>query len=251
MTSRHHVAAPRPSETAHARLDAGRRSDAGDREPVITIDGPAGAGKSTVARRLAQRLGYRLVDTGAMYRALAWSVAEAGLPAEDTPALRTHMESVEVVLDDDRVTVDGRDVTNQIRTPAITQLTSQLTTLAVVREKLTPLQRGLAAAGGAVLEGRDTGTVVCPDAEVKFYLDASLEARARRRQAEWASRGVAMDLEAVRDEIIARDAQDTTRALAPLRRAPDAIYVDTSAPGIEAVVDTMVQAVERRRCSTR
>ena len=223
----------------------------GGREPVITIDGPAGAGKGTVARRLAQRLGYRLLDTGAMYRALAWSVAAAGLPPEDTPALRAHVGTLRITLRGDRVLVDGRDVTDEIRTPTIAALTSRLTTLAVVRDKLTPLQRAEAATGGVVLEGRDTGTVVCPEAEVKFYLDASLETRARRRQAEFAERGVAMDLEAVRGEIAARDHQDTTRALAPLAKAADAVEVDTTAMSVDQVVDYMSEIVERRRCCTR
>jgi cytidylate kinase len=121
----------------------------------------------------------------------------------------------------------------------------------VVRDKLTPLQRAEAATGGVVLEGRDTGTVVCPEAEVKFYLDASLETRARRRQAEFAERGVAMDLEAVRAEIAARDHQDTTRALAPLAKAVDAVEVDTTAMSVDQVVDYMYEIVERRRCCTR
>jgi CMP/dCMP kinase len=223
----------------------------GGREPVITIDGPAGAGKGTVARRLAQRLGYRLLDTGAMYRALAWSVAAAGLPAEDTAALRAHIGALRITLRGDRVLVDGRDVTDDIRTPVIAALTSRLTTLAVVRDKLTPMQRAEAATGGVVLEGRDTGTVVCPDAEVKFYLDASLETRALRRQAEFAERGVGMDLEAVRGEIAARDHQDTTRALAPLAKASDAVEVDTTALSVDEVVDRMYEIVERRRCCTR
>jgi cytidylate kinase len=223
----------------------------GGREPVVTIDGPAGAGKGTVARRLAQRLGYRLLDTGAMYRALAWSVAAAGLAPEDTAALRAHVGGVRITLRDDRVFVDSRDVTDEIRTPAIAALTSRLTTLAVVRDKLTPLQRGEAATGGVVLEGRDTGTVVCPDAEVKFYLDASLETRARRRQSEFAERGVAMSLEAVRTEIAARDRQDTTRALAPLAKAADAVEVDTTALSVDEVVERMYEIVERRRCCTR
>ena len=223
----------------------------GGREPVVTIDGPAGAGKGTVARRLAQRLGYRLLDTGAMYRALAWSVAAASLPPEDTPALRAHVGGVRITLRGDRVLVNGRDVTDVIRTPTIAALTSRLTTLAVVREKLTPMQRAEAAPGGVVLEGRDTGTVVCPDAEVKFYLDASLETRARRRQAEFAERGVGMDLDAVRVEIAARDHQDTTRALAPLAKAADAVEVDTTAMSVDEVVDRMYEIVERRRCCTR
>jgi CMP/dCMP kinase len=221
----------------------------GERGAVITIDGPAGAGKSTVARELARRLGYRLLDTGAMYRALAWSVARAGLAVEDTPALRAHLARVSLELVGDRVLVDGRDVTGEIRTREISDLTSRLTQLAPVRELATPLQRRLAADGGVVLEGRDTGTVVCPGADVKFYLDASHEARARRRQAELAARGTPVGLDVVRDEIVLRDRQDTTRALAPLRRAPDAIMVDTTDLDVEQVVEQMLRMIESQCCT--
>ena len=225
------------------------RPGAGERPAVITIDGPAGAGKSTAARALAQRLGYRLVDTGAMYRALAWSVARAGLPVEDTPALRRHLASVDVRLRGDRVFVNDQDVTGEIRTQEISDLTSRLTMLAPVRDRVTPLQRQLAAEGSVVLEGRDTGTVVCPDAEVKFYLDASDEARARRRQRELAARGATVDLETVRREIALRDRQDMTRALAPLRKAPDALTVDTTDLDVEQVVELMQKAIERQCCT--
>jgi len=219
----------------------------GGREPVIAIDGPAGAGKGTVARRLAARLGYRLLDTGSMYRALAWSVARAGLQPDDTPALRRHVERVQIDLEGDRVVVDGRDVTDDIRTQEIANLTSRLSMLAIVRDKLTPLQRRLASTGGVVLEGRDTGTVVCPEAEVKFYLDASLEERARRRQAELRARGIDLEPEAARREIAARDAQDSSRALAPLRKAPDAVEVDTTGLSVDQVVTALAEAIERRR----
>jgi cytidylate kinase len=221
------------------------------REPVITIDGPAGAGKSTAARELARRLGFRLLDTGAMYRALAWAVREAGIPAEDGPALRALLANTTIELIDDRVRVNGRDVTAEIRTPAIGELTSLLTMLRPVREKLTPVQRALAGHGGVVLEGRDTGSVVCPDAEVKFYLDADLDARARRRQEELAVRGVRLDLSAVREEVARRDRQDMGRAIAPLVRPADAVVVDTTGLDEDAVVERLLEAVERARCSTR
>ena len=226
-------------------------STGGRREPVITIDGPAGAGKSTAARELARRLGFRLLDTGAMYRALAWAVREAGIPAEDGPALRALLASTTIELIDDRVRVNGRDVTGEIRTPAIGELTSLLTMLRPVREKLTPVQRALAGRGGVVLEGRDTGSVVCPDAEVKFYLDADLDARARRRQEELAVRGVRLDLSAVREEVARRDRQDMGRAIAPLVRPADAVVVDTTGLDEDTVVERLVEAVERARCSTR
>jgi cytidylate kinase len=221
----------------------------GDREPVITIDGPAGAGKTTVARALARRLGYRLIDTGAMYRALAWSVLDKGLEASDTPELRRHLEAVEVDLRGQRVFVDGRDVTDEIRTPPIDALTSTLTALEPVRARMTPAQRRLAASGGAILEGRDTGTVVWPEAEVKFYLDASLEERARRRQAEFKARGIDSDFVTVYGELGARDTQDKSRSLAPLRPAADAITIDTTNRSVDEVVDTMIRHIEQRCCT--
>jgi CMP/dCMP kinase len=219
---------------------------------VVTIDGPAAAGKSTAARLLAQRLGYRLLDTGSMYRAVAWSVARAGIEPVDGPALRRHLAATHVAVQGERVSVNGRDVSDAIRTPEISALTSCLTTLAPVRDKVTPSQRELSAAGGVVLEGRDTGTVVCPDAEVKFYLEATLETRARRRQRELAARGVELELDAVRRDVEERDQRDTERALAPLRQAPDAILLDTGGRTVEQVVAAMIEAVEERRaCCTR
>ncbi len=220
-------------------------------EPVVTIDGPAGAGKSVAARELARRLGFRLLDTGALYRALAWAVRQAGVHPDDSPALARVLDETRVEIAGDRVLVDGRDVSEQIRTPEISRLTSQLTTLGPVRDKMTPLQRELAARGGIVLEGRDTGTVVWPGAEVKFYLDADLETRARRRRLDLLARGVDMDLTAVVEDVARRDRQDIERALAPLRKPEGAVVVDTSRLGVEDVVERMLKVVEQARCCTR
>lgn len=224
---------------------------AGQRDIVVTIDGPAGAGKSTVAAALAHRLGFTLIDTGALYRGLAWAVQEAGVPPEDGPALRAVLDRTSVQLAGARVLVDGRDVTAEIRTPAITQLTSRLTTLAVVRDKMTPIQRSLAAAGGAILEGRDTGSVVWPEAEVKVYLDADLDTRARRRRADLVARGLDGDLETVREDIARRDRQDMERALAPLMKPAGAVVVDTTGLGVADVVDGLLRVIEQTRCCTR
>ena len=221
----------------------------GPRGLVITIDGPAGAGKTTVARLLADRLGYELIPTGAMYRALALSILRAGVSADDSAALARHLAPIDVRLSHGRVLLDGEDITREIRTQAVADATSTLSMRREIRDKVTPLQRLGAEPGGVVLEGRDTGTVVCPQADVKFFVTASLESRARRRHAELAAQGIGADLDVVRDEIKDRDRQDTTRALAPLVKAPDALEIDTSDLTIEQVVERMRAAIEARQAT--
>ena len=217
------------------------------KNPVITIDGPAGAGKSTAARVLAERLGYALIPTGAMYRALALSMMRARVPARESAELRAHLAPLSIVVAAAHVYLDGADVTEAIRSREVAQVTSDVTTLASVRDKVTPLQRQLAAEGGVVLEGRDTGTVVCPDAEVKFYLTASLDARARRRQAELVAAGTSVSLDAITSELAARDKQDETRELAPLRKPDGAIELDTSDLTADQVVERLITAIEHHK----
>jgi cytidylate kinase len=214
--------------------------------PVVTIDGPAGAGKSTVARRLAERLGYRFVPSGAIYRAIAWRVA-AGT------AVETALASTEIELqgrpEQQRVLVNGQDVTEALRAPEMSGLTSTLSQRPDVRAFADALQRRLAAAGPVVVEGRDAGTVVFPAADCKFYLDASLDVRAGRRLADRQARGETTGLEAVREALATRDLADRTRAVAPLRRVEDAIYIDSSGMTVDEVIELMVKEVERI-CST-
>src|SRR5262249_27159882 len=224
----------------HQRPDRGAVRDGGavkarGRQAVVTIDGPAGAGKSTAAREVARRLGFRLVDTGAMYRAMAWAVREARIAPEDGPALRALVAETRVELVGRRVLVDGRDVTQEIRSPEIGALTSVLTALRPVRDKMTPLQRAMAQRGGVVLEGRDTGSVVFPEAEVKVYLDAAVEARAVRRQRELRCLGVDRSLDAVQAEVLRRDAQDMGRELAPLVKPAGALGGGSTGMRMDAV----------------
>jgi CMP/dCMP kinase len=222
-------------------------SGAPGRDVVVTIDGPAGAGKSTVARRLAERLGFAYVNSGAVYRAVAWRVSRG---ASVETVLRSL--SVEFVRapGGQRVRVDGRDVTEELYSPAVSELAASLSRRPDVRAFADRLQREHAVRGPVVVEGRDAGTVVFPEAESKFYLDASPDARARRRFAEQRAGGEAADLEAIRAAIGARDDADQTRSVAPLARSADATYVDSSEMTVDEVVELMAKEVERA-CSTR
>jgi cytidylate kinase len=217
---------------------------------VVAIDGPAGAGKSTVSRRLAQVLGYAYVDTGAMYRAVAVLAAEQGLTEADEEALvdlcrRTEIEFVEC---DGQVTTraDGRDLSTLIRTAEAGQLASRFSTVAPLRQCLVDKQRAMGAAGGVVMEGRDIGTVVFPDAAVKIFLEASAEERARRRAMELDGAAGAEDVRRMAREIAERDARDRGRAHSPLSVAADAVVVDTTKSSIEDVVRRLHELITAR-----
>jgi cytidylate kinase len=220
------------------------------RRIVVAIDGPAGAGKSTVSKRLATELGYRLLDTGAIYRSVALVAKQRDVAWNDEAALGDIAARLDVsfrmVDGENRVFVDGRDVSSAIRTPELSEGASQVSQLPRVRQGLLKLQRKLGAQGGVIAEGRDIGTVVFPDAGAKFFLTASEAARARRRFEELQGRGETVDLAATAGEMRKRDARDSQRAVAPLRQADDAILVDSSALGIEQVVAAMRTVVKQR-----
>jgi cytidylate kinase len=214
---------------------------------VVTIDGPAAGGKSTVARRLAERLGWVYLSSGAIYRVVAWR-ARKGMPVEEVlRATRIEFRGGPMSL---RVLVDGEDVTEALGTPEVGELAARLAQRTDVRAFADGLQRRIAETAPIVVEGRDAGSVVFPEAECKFYLDASLETRARRRLREHEARGEARSLDAVREALLARDRTDATRPLAPLARTPEATYVDSSDLGVDDVVELMAKEVERV-CSTR
>ena len=222
------------ASTAHSRANG----------LVIAIDGPSGAGKSTVSRLLAQRLGYLQIDTGAMYRAVACLLQQAGIDPDDAAAVEALCRDVDIRLEQvdgqQRVYANGRDVTAGIRTPEMSLMTSRVSTLRPVREAMLQAQRRMGARGGVVLEGRDIGTVVFPDADVKFFLSASTEERGRRRYLELAAKGEPVTLEETVQAVADRDQQDSQRDLAPLRQAGDAIAIDSSGRTIDEVLDSMV-----------
>lgn len=219
------------------------------RRPIVAIDGPAGAGKSTAARMLAERLGFVLIDTGALYRGVALAAKERGVSWEDAEALGRLAASLDLRFGQAEpggqppLYVNGEDRSADIRRPDISQGASRVSAHPAVRDALLGVQRRLGAGGGVVLEGRDIGTVVFPQAEVKVFLTASDEARAQRRHDELVSKGVDSDLDEVRREMKERDRRDTDRATAPLRRADDAVLLDTSDLGVEEVVDRLVEIV--------
>jgi cytidylate kinase len=221
--------------------------------PIIAIDGPVGAGKSTVAQRLARALGFEYVNTGAMYRAVAVAARAAGIDADDPEAERkldALLAGTRIDFSDGRISLDGRDITAEIGSPEIGESASRLSTLGVVRAGMRDLQRAAGARGGVVMEGRDIGTAVFPDAEFKFFLDASPEVRAERRWRELAARGVKITPEEVLAQLLERDRRDRERELAPLIPAPDAIVIDASRLGVDEVVALMAQHIKARDGAT-
>jgi cytidylate kinase len=210
---------------------------------VVTIDGPAGAGKSTVARRLAERLGWRFLDTGAMYRAVTLAAIRGGVELRSEPALRSLVEGLTVTLGAGMVLLDDEDVTESIRDPSVTQASRFIADSPDVRNRLTLWQRAFAESQNVVTEGRDQGTVVFPEAFRKYYLTASDEERARRRLAESLARGQAASFASMIDELRQRDARDAARAIAPMKPADDAIVVDSTGLSIDEVVERLARDI--------
>ena len=219
---------------------------------VIAVDGPSGAGKSSASRALARRLGFEYIDTGAMYRAVAYLAAEQGIAPDDATRLEAlaadlSFEFVDHLDGTRRVLANGQDVTAEIRRPEISQLASAVSAQPAVRAHLVRAQRAMGAQGDAVVEGRDIGTVVFPDAPVKFFITAGAAERARRRSSELQNKGHHADVARVEADQAERDARDSSRAHAPLRQAPDAVVVDTTSLSLEQVVDSMERTVAARR----
>jgi cytidylate kinase len=213
---------------------------------IIAIDGPSGAGKGTVSATIAASLGYRHIDTGAMYRAVGWKAHADGIPLDDEHAVGDLAERASIVVEGGVVSIDGHDVTRAIRTSEIDKVAAAVAVLPRVRDIMVARQRRLGDAGGVVMEGRDIGSVVFPTADVKIYLDASADERARRRAGDAAHTGGQAGQDAVAASIAARDKSDTTRAVSPLTLAADAVHIDTTGMPIDEVVDTAMWLVRQK-----
>jgi cytidylate kinase len=216
---------------------------------VIAIDGPSGAGKSTVARILAEQLRYIYIDTGAMYRSIGWKAKKERIDPADENALADLCGRTEVTIkkdnSDPRFFVDGYDVTGEIRTPEMGMMASAVSKSPAVRARLLILQRELGKNGGVVMDGRDIGTVVFPDADLKFFLEASAEERGQRRYLEFKAKGMDVELVRITQEIKDRDRQDSGRSIAPLRQADDALLIDSSLLSIDQVVDRLLSELAK------
>ena len=217
---------------------------------IVAIDGPSGAGKSTLSKLLAQRLEYLNIDTGAMYRSVAWAADQQGIAGDDARALGAMAAGLEIDFErsqgSERVLVNGADVSDAIRTPEISLLTARVAAHPAVRHALVELQRKLGSRGGVVLEGRDIGSVVFPQAEVKFFLSASAQERGRRRYEELISKGIAADLQTTIEEVEQRDAADSAREHSPLVCAEDALKIDSTQMSIVEVLEMMIETVRTR-----
>lgn len=217
----------------------------------IAIDGPAGAGKSTIAKRIAAELSFIYVDTGAMYRAIAYYLIQYGISGEDVAAITEACRDIDVSIEyqdgSQVVLLNGENVNPYIRTEQVSKMTSMVSVYPVVREKLLELQRKLAAENDVLMDGRDIGTCILPNADVKIYLTASSRVRAERRYLEQTARGTVCSLEEIEQEIIDRDYRDMHREIAPLKQAEDAIVVDSSDMTIDQVVETVVDIVKRKQ----
>lgn len=216
---------------------------------VVAIDGPAGAGKSTIAKLAAEKLGYAYIDTGAMYRSVAWKFLQTGKAFDEdfiNGLSKTMLIDFKPEAKINRVFVDGTEVTDAIRTPEVTAIVSRVAAIGAVREAMVDQQRRMGEAGGVLMDGRDIGTVVFPNAQLKIFLTASVEERARRRYAEMVAKGQQVDLQQLQADIAERDKQDSERAISPLRQAEDALLLDTSDMGISEVTDRILQLVQER-----
>lgn len=229
------------------REDSRRGNEAG---VIIAIDGPSGAGKSTLAKRLARELGYTYLDTGAMYRALALKLLREGIDLADDAQMAklVHSTAIDLREKDGRLAVllDGADVASEIRAPEVSQMASKSSTLKVVRARLLELQRDIGRRGSVVAEGRDIGTVVFPEAEVKIFLDASIDERARRRFEELVAAGRRVSFEETQRELVERDKRDSERDLAPLCQAGDALRIDSSSLDADAVAALVLELVKNK-----
>jgi len=214
---------------------------------IVTIDGPAGAGKSTISRMVARRLGYNRLDTGAMYRAVAWLLREKDADLSDMDAVSTICRECHMQFDGERISINGSDVTDLIRTPEMDMLASRVSAIPVVRERLAGLQKEIGSSGKCVAEGRDMGTVVFPDADYKFFLTATPEERARRRKKQLEITGEIVLYEIILKQIIERDRADSSRSMSPLKPAIDATVLDSTSFSPAEVVDFILAEIKRKR----